>query len=70
MHCQRPLRDHGGGKRRPLIVLRRTNLAFKILLCEPAVTRDPSFGFCLRIKFAEETGGVPWPGHSHAPMTA
>jgi hypothetical protein len=46
-------------------------LAFKILLCEPTVFRDPSFGFCLGIKFAEITGRAvrPRPGHLHAPMT-
>ena len=70
MHCQRPLRDRGGGKRRPLIVVQPTNLAFKIWLGEPAVSRDPSFGFCQGIKFTEVTGGLPRPRHLHAPMTA
>jgi hypothetical protein len=44
-------------------------LAIKTLLCEPTVIRDPSFGFCLRIKLAEVTGGVLRPGHLHTPMT-
>jgi len=52
-----------------IIFRRRIDLALKMLLCEPTVFRDPSFGCCLRIKFAEVAGRALRPGHLHSPMT-